>query len=554
MGKTLIIASAQLNPVMGDLAGNIAQMRKVRQRAAAKDADLIVYTELGVVGYPPEDLVLKPSLVRDCMNFVQALAADTADGGPAMLVGSPWVDDDKLYNAVLLLDQGKVLAKRYKAQLPNYRVFDEKRVFSAGPIPTPVSWRGVQLGLPICEDIWLPDVPLALAKQGAEFLICINGSPFRKGIRELRHDAFMVWQKTAALPLVFVNQVGGQDQLVFDGASFSQNAAGKIVQQLPQFVEDVSYASWSRKNALWQCDQADITEWPGTLEARWRAMALGLADYVNKNGFPGVVLGLSGGVDSALSAALAVDALGRERVWCVMMPSKHTSQQSVSDAEASVLMLGCRYDSMSIEPSITALSETLAPLFVGLAPDTTEENLQSRIRAVLLMALSNKFGNMLLTTGNKSEMAVGYATLYGDMCGGFNALKDVYKMDVFELARWRNEHFPTGLLGPNGPVVPQNVIDKPPSAELRDNQRDDDSLPAYTYLDDMLYGLVEEDADIASLIARGHSAAEVKRIEHLLYMAEYKRRQAPPGVKLGSRNFGRDRRYPITNKYRDQGE
>ncbi|VAV92084.1 NAD synthetase / Glutamine amidotransferase chain of NAD synthetase [hydrothermal vent metagenome] len=554
MSKNIRIASAQLNPVMGDLAANLQQTRTARAQAAQAGADLLVCAELGVVGYPPEDLVLKPALVRDCRKIVEKLAKDTDDGGPALIIGAPWLQDGQLYNAVLLLDAGEIQAVRFKAELPNYRVFDEKRVFCAGPIPEPVNWRGIRLGLPICEDIWLPTVPMALAEQGAELLICINGSPFRKGIRRLRHAAFEKWMKPTGLPMVFVNQVGGQDELVFDGASFSSDHTGKIVQQLPQFVTDISYANWTKKSGQWRCSQANITALPDAVETRWRAMALGLADYVNKNGFPGVVLGLSGGIDSAISAALAVDALGAERVWCVMMPSKHTSQQSLIDAEASVLKLGCRYDSISIEPMVDAFTETLAPIFAGKEADTTEENLQSRTRAVILMGLSNKFGHMLLTTGNKSEMAVGYATLYGDMCGGFNALKDVYKTDVFELANWRNANHPKGLFGPTGEVVPQNVIDKPPSAELRDNQRDDDSLPPYPVLDDMLFGLVEEDADVADLVAKGHTASEVERIEHLLYLAEYKRRQAPPGVKLGPRNFGRDRRYPITNKYRDRNK
>ncbi|PHR51382.1 MAG: NAD+ synthase [Robiginitomaculum sp.] len=554
MTQDLRIVSAQLNPVMGALSVNADKIRAARADAAGQGADLVICTELGLVGYPPEDLVVKPALVRDCMELAEQLAAETKDGGPALIIGTPWLDAGKLYNAVLLLDEGKILARRYKVELPNYRVFDEKRVFSAGPVPEPVQWRGISLGLPICEDIWFDRVPMALAEQGAEILICINGSPYRKDIHKLRFSTFQKWAAKTEIPLIFVNQVGGQDELVFDGASFSWGKDGKPKQQLPMFEESISLAHWQKKSGQWQCSQAETCEQSDWMQNRWRAMVLGLADYVNKNGFPGVVLGLSGGIDSAMAAVLAVDALGPERVWCVMMPSKHTSQESLIDAEASIQVLGCKFDTISIEPSIDALSDTLAPLFAGRAVDTTEENLQSRTRAVILMALSNKFGHMLLTTGNKSEMAVGYATLYGDMCGGYNALKDVYKTDIFALANWRNQHCPDGLLGPSGMVIPQNVIDKPPSAELRDDQKDEDSLPPYEQLDDMLFGLVEEDTDIAALIARGHSAEDVHRIEHLLYLAEYKRRQAPPGVKLGPRNFGRDRRYPITNKYRDRGE
>lgn len=554
MNKNIRIVTAQLNPVMGDLNGNIAKIRHAREFAKQQQADLVVCPEMSVVGYPPEDLVLKPALVRDCMSKVIELANDTSDGGAALIIGSPWIENDKLFNAVLLLDQGKIQAVRYKVNLPNYRVFDEKRVFSQGQLPEPVLWRGIKLGLPICEDIWFDEVPCHLAAQGAELLICINGSPYRKNIHALRMKTFRHWQDKINIPLVFVNQVGGQDELVFDGASFSADAEGNIVQQLPAFNELNSLSEWSNQGDGWVCSDAEKTNFPGVLEANWRALVLGLADYVNKNCFPGVVLGLSGGIDSALAAALAVDALGAQRVWCVMMPSKHTSQQSLIDAEASVQALGCRYETISIIPTIDALTTTLDPLFDGQETDTTEENLQSRARAVILMALSNKFGSMLLTTGNKSEMAVGYATLYGDMCGGFNALKDVYKTQVFELANWRNSNCPDGLLGPAVEVVPQNVIDKPPSAELRDDQKDEDSLPPYDVLDEMLFALVENESDIADLLARGYSKEDVRRIENLLYLAEYKRRQSPPGVKMGPRSFGKDRRYPITNKYRDHGE
>ncbi len=554
MSEEINILSAQLNPIVGDLDGNTAKIRHARSVGAKSGADLIACTEMVVVGYPPEDLVLKPALVRDAMNKVRELAADTADGGPALLVGAPWLAGEKLYNSVFLLDEGKILARHDKVKLPNYRVFDEKRVFSPGAMPKTVLWRGVKLGLPVCEDIWFPEIPQYLVEQGAQILISLNGSPFRNSISDIRHQTFRTWSETANVPLVFVNQVGAQDELVFDGASFSYDASGEIVQQLPAFSEDLSLACWKYEQNQWQCKSAELALLPDMLESRWRALVLGIADYVNKNGFAGVVLGLSGGVDSGLTAALAVDALGADRVWCVMMPSKHTSDESLQDAQQCISYLGCRYDTIDITETIDALHKALSPLFLDTDTDTTEENLQSRARAVLLMALSNKFGHMVLTTGNKSEMAVGYATLYGDMCGGYNALKDIYKTDVFALANWRNNHYPKGMLGPAGSVIPQNMIDKPPTAELRDNQKDEDSLPPYDVLDNMLMALVEGEAETSSLLLQGHSAEDVRRIEHLLYLAEYKRRQAPPGVKIGDRNFGRDRRYPITNKYRDRKE
>ncbi len=551
MTRTLTISSAQLNPVMGDIKGNCDLIRAARTQGQEAGADIVLTTELGVLGYPPEDLVLKPSAVTACRTAIEQLARETSDGGPALLVGAPWVEDDRLYNAVLLLDEGKIIARRYKHELPNYDVFDEKRVFSPGPVPEPVNFRGLKLGFPICEDIWLPTVPRALAEAGAQMLLCVNGSPFRREINDFRHQAFKAWQKELHVPLVFVNQVGGQDELVFDGGGFSWDETGKTVQRVPSFAVSVDTLSWRHDADGWQAEKTSLSPIIDGLEADWRALCLGLGDYVNKNGFPGVVLGLSGGVDSALAAALAVDALGPERVWCVMMPSQYTSQESLDDALTCAQALGVRYDTIGIEAAVETYGQMLEPHFAGLDADTTEENLQSRVRAVTLMALSNKFGDMLLTTGNKSEMAVGYATLYGDMSGGYNALKDIYKTQVFALCQWRNQNFPDGVLGPRGLVVPQSVIDKPPSAELKPDQTDQDSLPPYGDLDVILHGLIEEEADAASIIARGFAPQIVRRVENLLYRAEYKRRQAPPGVKISRRNFGRDRRYPITNRFRD---
>ncbi len=549
MTDTLKIASAQINPTVGALGDNMAKARTALKRAKRDGADILVLPELFIIGYPPEDLVLKPAAVADCKAEALAFAKLTKTG-PAVIFSTPWRDGEKLYSAVLVMRGGEITDIRYKHHLPNYGVFDEARVFSPGPLPDPVEICGVQIGLPICEDIWQDGVARHLAQKGAQILISPNGSPYRRTARHERLDIVYERIERACLPLVYVNQVGGQDELVFDGSSFSMTADAKICQFLPSFEEAYGLAIWRKKDGQWTCEsQINLPPLSGHA-ADWRAMCLGLGDYVNKNGFEQIILGMSGGVDSAMAAAIAVDALGASRVWCVMMPSKYTSDDSLEDAKKCAQSLGCRYDIIPIPDAVAAFSGMLAPHFGGLASDTTEENLQSRIRAVTLMALSNKFGPMLVTTGNKSEMAVGYATLYGDMCGGYNPLKDVYKTEVFELVKWRNKNKPEGLLGPDNPI-PKRIITKPPSAELRPDQTDQDSLPPYAILDDILYGLVEQELAVEEILAKGHKAETVRRIQHLLHIAEYKRRQAPPGVKIGSRNFGRDRRYPITNKYRD---
>lgn len=541
----LRIASAQLNPIVGDISGNLDKARAARTEAARQGADLLVLPELFILGYPPEDLVLKPAAVDACRNAIETFAAED---GIATLIGSPWREDGKLYNAVILIDQG-FQAVRYKCDLPNYAVFDEKRVFAAGPEPQPVEWRGIKLGLPICEDIWLEDAPRTLAKQGAEFFISINGSPWRRSIEAERQSAFSTW-RDLNVPLVFVNQVGGQDELVFDGASFAWLPNGTEIQRLPAFEDAIAYSDWKKTGSGWTGTSETMAPTLTGLEADWKAMCLALGDYVSKNGFPGVVLGMSGGIDSAISAAIAADALGSNRVWAVMMPSKYTSEDSLEDAKACAQALGVKYDIIDVEPAIAAMGGVLAEAFRGREPDTTEENIQSRIRGVVLMALSNKFGPMVLSTGNKSEMAVGYATLYGDMNGGYNALKDIYKTEVYELARWRNEQNSSPGLAPAGTVIPERIITKAPSAELKPDQTDQDSLPDYAVLDDILTGLVEDEEGPGTIAKRGHDAALISRIENMLYRAEYKRRQAPPGVKIGRKNFGRDRRYPITNKFR----
>src|SRR6185312_10756175 len=545
------IALAQLNPTMGDIVGNRQKARAARAEAAKQNADVILFPELFIVGYPPEDLVLKPALQEDAREAIEALAKDTADGGPAMLIGAPWVDDGKLYNACLLLDGGKIAGKTFKHDLPNYGVFDEKRVFAVGPLPGPFNIRGVRIGVPICEDIWTPDVVECLTETGGEILLVPNGSPFEAGKEDVRINLIAARVKESGLPLIYLNQIGGQDELVFDGASLVANADGRIAVSLPAFEENLTVTDWTRGENGWTCAEGDKCAEEDRSTSVYHAMMLGLRDYVNKNRFPGVVLGLSGGIDSAISAAVAVDALGADRVRCVMLPSRYTSKDSLDDAEECAKLLGVKYESVPIEGAVDAFTKALAPTFTGKNADTTEENIQSRTRGVILMAISNKFGPMVLTTGNKSEMSVGYATLYGDMCGGYNVLKDLYKTQVFALSRWRNQSIPKGALGPEGRIMPERVIEKPPTAELRANQKDEDSLPAYAVLDAILECLVEGEMGFEEVVAKGYDPAVVRRIEQLLYVAEYKRRQAPPGVKLSTRNFGRDRRYPITNAFRD---
>ena len=548
MTDTLTIALHQSNASVGDLRANADAM--LAARADAGGVDLVMTPELSLIGYPPEDLVLKPAAVAACAAELERLAAATGDGGPGLLVGLPWVDGGKLYNAVALLDGGRVAGITRKHDLPNYGTFDEKRVFASAPLPGPLTFRGVRLGVPICEDIWTPEVSECLAETGAEILLVPNGSPFEVGKDDRRLSLSVSRVVETGLPLAYLNRVGGQDELVFDGASFVINADRGLVTQMPDWDEALVTTRWARSATGWACDRGMLSVLDADPADIYHAMVVGLRDYVNRNRFPGVVLGLSGGIDSALTAAVAVDALGADKVWCVMLPSRFTGTESLDDAAECARLLGCRLDTVPIKPAMAAFDAMLSPLFEGRSPDLAEENIQSRIRGVTLMALSNKFGPMLLTTGNKSEMSTGYATIYGDMAGGFSVLKDVYKTTVFRLCEWRNANHPRLGLGPQGPVMPQRVIDKPPTAELRDNQRDDDSLPPYDLLDRILAGLIEDEASASDLVARGFDAATVARIERLLYIAEYKRRQAPPGVKIGRRNFGRDRRYPITNAFR----
>jgi NAD+ synthase len=548
MTDQLTIALAQINPTVGAIRGNLDRVREARAQAAGRGADLVVYPELAVAGYPPEDLVLKPFFQEVIERGVMTLAAETIDGGPALLIGTPWRQDGRLYNAALLLDQGGIAAVRLKHDLPNYGVFDEKRVFAAGPLPEPVTVRGVKLGVMVCEDMWTPAVTAALAGQGAELLVVLNGSPFESGKAGVRRELAARRVAETGLPLLYVNQVGGQDELVFDGASFVAELGGGVPAEAPSFREHLLVTRWHRRRG-WSCAEGETGAQADGLGAIYQAMMVGLRDYVQKNRFPGVLLGLSGGIDSALTAAVAVDALGAGRVHTVMMPSPYTSDDSTEDAAECAGLLGCKLDTLAIAPAMGVFDTILAPAFAGTDPDITEENIQSRLRGLLLMALSNKFGAMVLSTGNKSEMSVGYATLYGDMCGGYSVLKDVYKTTVFELARWRNAHLPPDAQGPAGRVVPERVLTKPPTAELKPDQTDQDTLPPYPELDDILECLVEHELSLAEIVARGHDAVTVNRVWQMLDRAEYKRRQAPPGVKLTRRGFGKDRRYPITNRF-----
>jgi NAD+ synthase len=554
MSRRFVVASVQANPTVGDVAGNAAQARDLIGAAATAGADVALFSELFLIGYPPEDLAMKPAAVRACRLALERLARDTA-ADCAALVTLPWaLADGAPRNAIALIEGGEIRGAAFKIDLPNYGVFDEKRIFAPGIEPGLFRTAGVEIGAPVCEDIWGPEPCRRLEALGAEILMVPNGSPFRRTADDERLAVARARVAETGLPLIYVNQVGGQDELVFDGGSFALQADGELCMSLPMFEPALGLSTWEKaagppRTHAWRCVEAPMAPWPRGAEEIYRAMVLGLRDYVRKSGFAGVLLGLSGGVDSALCLVVARDALGPSNVRAFMLPSRYTSAASLRDAAACAAAAGVALGEIPIAPAVGAFETMLAASFAGRAPDITEENLQARVRGVALMALSNKLGLMLMTTGNKSEMAVGYATLYGDMCGGYNVLKDLYKVDVYALCRWRNANAVYG--GPLRPI-PEAILVKAPSAELREGQTDQDSLPPYEELDAILHALVEEEAGLDEIVARGHDAATVERVQRLLYASEYKRRQAAPGVKIGGKAFGRDRRYPLVNGFRDK--
>ena len=552
MSDRFRITLAQLNPTVGDLRGNAAKARAAWEEGKATGADLVALPEMFITGYQAQDLIVKPAFVAAAKAEIEALAKACADG-PALCIGGPSVGEDlKLHNSYFTLNGGKIAAVVHKYFLPNFNVFDEVRYFSRDMMQGPVAVNGVRVGMPICEDAWYPDVIEAHEESGAEFILVPNGSPYFRNKFETRLNHMVSRVVESRLPIVYLNMVGGQDDQVFDGGSFVLNPGGTPAVQLPLFDEVISHVDMERGPDGWRARDGDFTQHPDETEQDYRVMVTALRDYMAKTGFKQVLLGLSGGIDSAIVATIAVDALGAENVRCVMLPSEYTSSGSLEDAKAVAETLGCRYDFLPIGKTRDAATETLAPLFEGTEEGLTEENLQSRIRGLLLMALSNKFGEMLLTTGNKSEVAVGYSTIYGDMSGGYNPIKDMYKTAVFEACRWRNEHHRTWMNGPSGEVIPDRIITKPPSAELRADQKDSDSLPDYPVLDGILEILIDEDGSIADCVAAGYDRADAKKVEQLIYISEYKRYQSAPGPRLSKRAFWLDRRYPIVNRWRDE--
>ena len=543
---------AQANPTVGDIIGNASLAREVWQQGRDAGADMVALPEMFITGYNPQDLVRKPAFHQAAIAGVKQLAADCAEG-PALGIGGPWTQDGKLFNAYFILRDGKIASTVLKNHLPNDTVFDEVRIFEAGPLGGPYSVGDIRIGSPICEDAWYEDVAETLSETGAEFLLVPNGSPYDRDKMSVRQNIMVARVIETGLPLIYLNMVGGQDDQVFDGGSFVLNPGGALALQLPMFEQTVAHIDLVRGVDGWRAEDGPKAKIPNMLEQDYHAVVLGLRDYLRKSGFGKVLLGLSGGIDSAIVAVIAADAIGAGNVRCVMLPSDYTSQASLEDAKAVAENLGCGYDFVPISDGQAAIAGTLAPLFAGTEPDLTEENIQSRLRGLLLMALSNKFGEMLLTTGNKSEVAVGYSTIYGDMAGGYNPIKDLYKTRVFEICRWRNSQHRDWMMAPAGQVIPERVITKPPSAELRPDQKDSDSLPDYPVLDAILELLVDRDASVADCLAAGFAEVDVKQIQHLLYISEYKRFQSAPGTRLSKKAFWLDRRYPIVNRWRDGG-
>ncbi len=550
MADRFRITLAQLNPTVGDITGNAAKAREAWAKGKSAGADIVAMTEMFITGYNTQDLVEKPAFHQAAIAAIEALAVECADG-PALAIGGPWIEGAELFNAYHICRGGKVVARVLKHNLPNETVFDEVRLFASAPPGGPYAIGDTRIGSPICEDAWHPEVAETLAETGAEFLLVPNGSPYYRGKMDTRYNHMVARVVETGLPLIYLNMTGGQDDQVFDGGSFGLNPGGEMAFHLPVFDDCIAHVDLERGAEGWRILPGDRAHMPDDWENDYRAMVQSLRDYCHKCGFSKVLLGLSGGIDSAIVATIAADALGPENVRCVMLPSEYTSQHSLEDAKAVAENLGCRYDFVPIAEGRQAITNTLAPLFEGTTPDTTEENIQSRLRGLLLMALSNKFGEMLLTTGNKSEVAVGYATIYGDMAGGYNPIKDMYKTRVFEQCRWRNQNHRDWMLAPAGEVIPDRIITKPPSAELRDDQKDSDSLPDYPVLDAILYILVDLEGSVLDCVAAGYELADAKRVEHLLYISEYKRFQSAPGTRLTKRAFWLDRRYPMVNRWRD---
>ena len=550
MSDRFRLTIAQLNPTVGDFAGNAQKVRDAWADARAAKADFVALPEMFITGYQAQDIVMKPAFTDEAMQVIDQLALDCA-GGPPLGVGGPFAQDGKLYNAYHILQGGKITARILKRWLPNETVFDEVRLYDQGPLSGPYRIGPLRIGTPICEDAWHQEVCEALQETGADIFFVPNGSPYYRDKMDRRMSIMVARVVENDLPLIYLNMVGGQDDQMFDGGSFALNRGGSLAVQLPLFDETVAHIDLEHQVTGWVVLEEKKAKFPDVWEQDYRVMVQALRDYTHKTGFDRVLLGLSGGIDSAIVATIAVDALGPQNVRCVMLPSEYTSQASLDDAKAVAEALGCRYDIVPISDARAAVTRTLAPLFEGTEPDLAEENIQSRLRGVLLMALSNKFGGMLLTTGNKSEVAVGYATIYGDMAGGYNPIKDLYKTRVFETCRWRNANHRKWMHGPAGTVIPPNVIDKPPTAELREDQRDDDSLPPYEILDPILTGLIDQDCSVADLVAQGFDRATVKKVESLIYLSEYKRFQSAPGPRLTNRAFWLDRRYPIVNRWRD---
>lgn len=550
MSETFRLTLAQLNPTVGDLTGNAALARQAWEAGKKAGADMVALPEMFITGYNTQDLVMKAAFHVEAIQTIEALAKDCADG-PALGVGGPWVEGTELYNAYFVLKGGSVTSRQLKHHLPNETVFDEVRIFDSGPLGGPYSVGNTRIGSPICEDAWHEDVAETMAETGAEFLLVPNGSPYYRDKFDTRINHMVARVVETELPLVYLNMVGGQDDQVFDGGSFVLNPGGELALLMPLFEETITHVDFERGPDGWRAIPGEKAHHPDSMEQDYQVMVLGLRDYMRKTGFKKVLLGLSGGIDSAIVATIAADALGADNVRCVMLPSEFTSQASLDDAKEVAENIGCRYDFVPIAEGRGAITNTLAPLFEGTEEGLTEENIQSRLRGLLLMALSNKFGEMLLTTGNKSEVAVGYATIYGDMAGGYNPIKDMYKTRVFEACRWRNDNHRDWMMGPEGEVIPPRVIDKPPTAELREDQKDSDSLPDYPVLDGILKILVDLDGSIADCVAAGFDRADAKKVEHLLYISEYKRFQSAPGPRLSPRAFWLDRRYPIVNRWRD---